>query len=163
MKKSFYLQVLWERGLSGLWEKGNYGLIFHCYSHSTSVVLSQFFVYGKDLKATNETTEEEDHWRIDRWDIIAPYGSVLELSFSDWNVGVIVTPFGPMEIWSEWLGGGDSCYQGYGIYPSGREINSTDFKTFPATIKKVAKKWKEGALQQLTYGDIYLRMWKKEE
>ena len=116
-----FLQILWERGLGGLSEIDftRKGIVFNCFSLYTTVKISGFEVYGhpsENIKADDEDTK--------KWDVFVPFGKVAELEwYGQWNVGIISTPYGPLEIFSEWLGGGDSCYNAVYSLPDGERDN----------------------------------------
>jgi hypothetical protein len=94
MSKGVYLNKLWERGLSNLYERGSEYYIF----------------FGRDCFAVNDLKQN----------IVVPFGSTVKLTWEgQCNVWCLCTNFGVLEIGYEWL---DGIYHSVAILPSGEEM-----------------------------------------
>lgn len=95
------------------------GYVFHCWEQASSVITGGFYATGEKTNTQFQTQG------VETWDVFVPFGKTVTLEwYNQYVVTVICTVYGILEIASEWVGGGDSCYYAEGIFPSGQEIFS---------------------------------------
>lgn len=152
-----YLKVLWERGHSNLFKVENDAVVFNCFQTVTSIPVGGFYCHGDQVLITNVHRVDEE---TTEWNATVPFGEVALLNWLDqWNVQIISTPFGPLEISSEWIGGGDSCYQGYAITPFGEELHLE--KPDDSVFVSIKQAWENAG--DFFVGDTYKEVWFKSE
>ena len=112
-----FIQILWERGLGGLYEIdfNRKGIVFNCFEVYTTVKISGFECYRHPSENINIVDDDTK-----QWEVFVPFGETAELEwYGQWNVGIVSTPYGPLEIYSEWLGGGKNNYRAVYTMPDG--------------------------------------------
>lgn len=113
METRKFLNVLQSRGLCDLFTQVKGGCYFHCH-HLFS---AWFSGCEQEIVVTGPVSNPEGLCKV-----FAPHGKVVTLSFRDWEVLVIVTPWGPLEIYTLWTGGGQENLQGQFTLPHGDKV-----------------------------------------
>ena len=118
------LEVLDPRGGSPFWTIESDGIRFYCSEGTTSMPVYGLYVDSKGESKENETQEDDGDFSTTKtWELFVPFGKTAEIYWLNQHVvTVLCTVKGPLEIVSEWIGGGDECYNAYGILPNGDEV-----------------------------------------
>lgn len=132
-----YLPVLWERDFSGLWSQKEGGILFHLQDG----FLARF--PGFSYLFSNALVENEANAFV-----FAEYGKVVTLTFQEWDVLVLVTPMGPLEIFSKYEND-----EGFYTFPFGEVISEGEVK--PNIKEEFSSMW-ENIYPQLSFGGTHV-------
>lgn len=139
-----FLEELWERGLSNLYriDKDKGGIFFNCFDVATSIQIAGFDANGASAVKGKITSEDEN---TSSWEVFVPFGKTCTLHwFQQWNVAVLCTETGALEIASEWIGGGDLCRSSGCVLPNGETITvSPDDKEPHVNFDEVCRQWEQ--------------------
>lgn len=158
MSNEMFIPLLDPRGHSStnLWyiDSEREGITFNCFEVYTSMPVGGFYAEGE---GTEEGTKEARTEQLTTWEVFVPFGTTAFLHwFDQHDVVIIATPYGPLEVASEYLKGAGECYV---TMPDGTEqvFGAKEPLSFPA----VAAHW-EAAYPNLHFGGVYVNLYSNE-